>query len=242
MSFKWNSILYLIAGLTVSGMSPREALGSDKSESLWDEAYYQHVEPSVRHGFDATGWSILGAGAVATVVARQHDDGIRQKYGHKKVFSEDLSRFAAIWGSGAVGIGTASAQLYFDYDNGVAHGKALAFTSFNHITMAALVRRGRPHKPDSWTSFPSGHSSSAFATASSLSQSYGLWAAVPLYGAAMVTMAGRVSDDVHWFSDTVAGATLGIFWGRATAFQGDEIKLVPIFNHDSKGLGMTWRF
>jgi membrane-associated phospholipid phosphatase len=61
------------------------------------------------------------------------------------------------------------------------------------------------------TSFPSGHTASAFALATSLAEDIeSPWASVPLYLIASGTAWSRLNDDRHWPSDVAAGALLGI--------------------------------
>lgn len=60
-------------------------------------------------------------------------------------------------------------------------------------------------------SFPSGHTTVAFALAASLSDEiHNRWATLGLYSAASLTAWSRVNDNRHWLSDTIAGAAVGI--------------------------------
>ena len=61
-------------------------------------------------------------------------------------------------------------------------------------------------------SFPSGHSSGAWATATVLAHQYPTYGLVPVlaYGAATAMSYSRVLVGAHWLSDVVAGALLGI--------------------------------
>lgn len=65
-------------------------------------------------------------------------------------------------------------------------------------------------------SFPSGHSATAFALASSISVFYDdpLYLAIPLYSIAGLTAWQRVFAQKHWPSDVLAGALIGTFIGR----------------------------
>jgi membrane-associated phospholipid phosphatase len=66
-------------------------------------------------------------------------------------------------------------------------------------------------------SFPSGHATLAFASATALDRETGAgwvpWVAYPLAG---LVGWSRVRDDLHWTSDVVAGAALGYWVARKT--------------------------
>jgi len=74
------------------------------------------------------------------------------------------------------------------------------------------VNRTRPNGDP--RSFPSGHATASFATAAVLQEHYGWKLGLPMYAAAMYVAAERVTQQKHWPSDVVFGATLGIMSGR----------------------------
>ncbi len=219
------------------------AAETDKS-STWDLGL-DHAKSSLLDGFDGTGWGIISVGVLSTILSHQYDHKVRDAWRDNQKVNKNFSKFGAVWGSGGPGLVIASTQIFLDRPNGLAHSESIFLTSASHISIAALVRRGRPSAPESWTSFPSGHTSSAWATATSLSYAYGWTAAIPAYAAALITMGARISDDRHWLSDTIAGATLGVFWGRATHFHEQNptsISWVPFAAHDGCGLGVRYDF
>jgi undecaprenyl-diphosphatase len=58
--------------------------------------------------------------------------------------------------------------------------------------------------------FPSGHTTMAFAMATSLADDvHPIWAKIGLYGAATGVAVSRVYQEQHWFSDVVGGAVVG---------------------------------
>lgn len=75
-----------------------------------------------------------------------------------------------------------------------------------------LVGRVRPDGSDD-RSFPSGHSATAFLTASLFSKEYGHlspWYSVGAYGMATSTAMLRRMNDHHWMGDVMVGAGIGI--------------------------------
>ncbi|MBV9774359.1 MAG: phosphatase PAP2 family protein [Gemmatimonadetes bacterium] len=79
---------------------------------------------------------------------------------------------------------------------------------------------GRGFGNDSFQSFPSGHTSSAFAAASAFTAEVGRWhpnlklpAGIVLYTAASLVGVSRMYNNKHWASDVLGGAALGTFTG-----------------------------
>lgn len=74
------------------------------------------------------------------------------------------------------------------------------------ITYPDITKKSKAGSP----SFPSGHTSSAFATATSLSLIYSKWyVIVPSYGWAATVGYSRMHLGVHYPSDVLAGAVIG---------------------------------
>lgn len=71
------------------------------------------------------------------------------------------------------------------------------------------VQRTRPDGSDN-SSFPSGHSASAFATTGVLQHHYGWKVGVPATLIAGYVATARVHDDRHYLSDVIFGGAMGI--------------------------------
>jgi len=98
-------------------------------------------------------------------------------------------------------------------------------------------------------SFPSGHSSSAFAIATIIASEYRDKPLVPLlsYSIATLTSLSRVNDDKHWASDVFFGAGIGYFTARAIADIHSNKKerrlvLLPFVNYEYAGVMAGYEF
>jgi membrane-associated phospholipid phosphatase len=94
------------------------------------------------------------------------------------------------------------------------------------FALKTTVRRQRPNGGDR-LSFPSGHASNAFATATVLSRHYGLKTAVSAYTVAGLIAASRMAKNVHHLSDVVFGAAFGYGVGRAVVRRNSRPPTVP---------------
>jgi len=98
-------------------------------------------------------------------------------------------------------------------------GRARPFVSSD--TNPHNYKFGRGFHDDDYTSFPSGHVTTAFAAASAVSQEIGylwphashLWTPVLFTSASLVGVA-RIYEDRHWASDVIAGAAVGTLVSR----------------------------
>ncbi len=220
---------------------------SEKLDQLLDLNYLWHQEfkPTIENSFDNYGQLILGTGTALTILSHQYDGDVYRfnKDDSRKYLSSEVANFGGSLGSGTPGIAIALAQLFFDTPEGIAHAKAIILTATTHISMASIVQRERPSKRNK-LSFPSGHTSSSFATATSLAYSYGYKAGIPAYIAASFVGVSRINENIHWLSDVVAGAALGIYWGRASALNTSKetYTLLPSLSHDYAGLSFHLPF
>ena len=120
------------------------------------------------------------------------------------------------------------------------------------LSLKTALGRRRPNEPDVgvWDfipfsgnqSMPSGHTTVAFAFATSLADDLDpVWAKVGLYGLAVGTGWSRINDNKHWFTDTVGGAIIGITSAKLVSgrWQVFGIQTPGIFVSD-RGTTVSW--
>lgn len=128
-------------------------------------------------------------------------------------------------------------------------GRVLLSLAAAGLTTAALKKvtgRLRPaestdpflFKPfSSHDAFPSGHTTMAFALATSLAEEiHNRWATAALYTAATGTAWSRMNDERHWLSDVLTGAAVGFTAARIIE------RHPPKFLADPHGVRLEWRF
>jgi membrane-associated phospholipid phosphatase len=163
-------------------------------------------------------WLISGGGAAAAT--HPADDSVSRRL-VSSAFAGDLLGPGAFIGSGAVQLGAGAAA----YSIGRIAGSPCTAAVGGDLLRAQLmaeamtfalqysIRRRRPDNGSGF-SFPSGHVSVAFATATVLQQ-FGWKAGASAYALASYVAVSRIQAERHYLSDVVFGAALGIVAGRA---------------------------
>jgi membrane-associated phospholipid phosphatase len=107
-------------------------------------------------------------------------------------------------------------------------------------TIKMSVRRTRPD--GTMYSFPSGHSSVTFASATVLQRNFGWKVGIPAYGVATYVAASRIQEKRHFLSDVAFGAAIGIMAGRTvTVGRGDaRFTLSPLAAPGGGGVSFSW--
>ena len=112
-------------------------------------------------------------------------------------------------------------------------------TALVQVPKVAVGRR----RPDGTRfSFPSGHASISFATATVLQRRLGWKAGVPASAMATYVAASRLSENKHYLSDVVVGAALGIISGRAVTVghgAAGTFALSPLVSPHGAGIAFT---
>ncbi len=190
----------------------------------------------------------LLAGSALTAAATTFDGGTQRLLQSK---AEELGEFGQSAGTfrtvapltlGLFAAGRASTDSRFraaTYDI----AQATLVTGLYTGILKTAAGRTRPDGSDT-NSFPSGHTSNAFAWATVASHHYGPRVGIPAYALASFIGASRIERNKHHLSDVVAGATLGLIVGRTVAREDGEparrqkrFSIVPMTDAQGGGVG-----
>jgi membrane-associated phospholipid phosphatase len=205
------------AGSAVTpGTSPDEGVGADVK--LYFTAPLR---------WDRTDWALFGGTLLAIGVAHHYDTQVRTHF-VKELGSSTSANSKDVQDAlptVAVGLATWAYASFLDDSAGRREAwnmlEAAALGSVTAYALKYSVRRAGPDQtsdPNAWekgggNSFPSWHSTAAFAVGTVLAESGNdeyRWVRRLLgYGLGAATSYERLKHQAHWLSDTVAGAALG---------------------------------
>jgi membrane-associated phospholipid phosphatase len=159
-------------------------------------------------------------GAFATGVATFGDTRTQTYFANHPM--NGLGSAGAVSGGAALAAGGSLALLGLSQSVGGSRFRAAAYDTSQAVLVSSLytfalkstTHRVRPDGSDN-LSFPSGHTSNAFAIATVWSKHYGARAAAPAYLLAGLVGVSRMGIQRHHLSDVVAGAALGYLVGSS---------------------------
>ena len=184
----------------------------------WEEAEWRQA-----------GWASLAVVGTALVVDRPLRDEMRRHSGDS-AFITQVERFGAQYAAGVIG-GFYVAGMLTDDEKSMQvaqDGIAASLIASGLVTPAIKLVSGRSRpradegvyhfKPfsDTNSSFPSGHTTEAFALASVVANHYDdTWVTCTSYSIAGLVGLARTYHHAHFASDVVAGAMIGTLVGKS---------------------------
>lgn len=130
------------------------------------------------------------------------------------------------------------------YRRAIGMFKASAYSTSVTTILKYTVREPRPIDSDWKNSFPSGHSTTAFAFSGYVMAEHGYWYGVPALLLSSFIGYSRINDNMHWLHDVVAGGTIGWVYGWGISRLQNKKKnaedttfVMPIL--DSKVVGLS---
>jgi membrane-associated phospholipid phosphatase len=223
--------LTLPAGLSAQTLAPAPSAPvtaaatqpARTSTNFW--APFTHIPDDLVRFVSADTLKILAIGGVGAATAHRWDGkGIEEAQEHLR---PGLFRTGNIAGGVFVQTGAAfglySVATLAGSDRFAAVGADLVRSQ---ALSQAIVQAGkfatRRSRPDGSNthSLPSGHTASAFATATVLQRHFGWRVGVPAYGFGAYVAASRMSANKHHLSDVLLGAAIGVAAGRTVTIGG----------------------
>jgi membrane-associated phospholipid phosphatase len=202
--------------------------------------FLQQVGGDFKHfpSWDTAAW-LAGGGALALAV-HPADDDLNARLAKHRGFFRAGGHIGSVYVQGGTGIVTYIIGRRIRNEKVKHLGTDLLSSQIvaQAITQAIKisVRRDRPDHSNKH-SFPSGHASSTFASATVLQRHLGWKAALPTYTIASYVAISRMHENRHHLSDVVFGAALGVAAGRTTTRHGRaHWALIPTVGKDAVGL------
>ncbi|MBR3914090.1 MAG: phosphatase PAP2 family protein [Bacteroidales bacterium] len=258
--------------LKVQGSECEILLSKSYLKSYWHSGLTVLGQPL---HYDWKDWTVFGGIATATTLAFVYDDEIFNYI--DKTFtnsqSNTISQYSDIYGEElfivpsialTYGIGAIAKDTRLK-NMSLATLQSFIFAEVASAGIKVLTCRERPDansqqptaNSQSWlgpfatfesTSFVSGHSTRAFALATTVAGFYPekKWIGIVSYSLATMTAVGRVISKEHWTSDVIVGAALGYFIGRGVVKFNEKIgninsvRIEPIATN--YGVGIAVKF
>lgn len=199
--------------------------------------------------FSGSNLKPFAIGLAAAGAGRLFDDAVKNHFqGRAEEFGEAGQSFGGVTVMAPLAL-TAFAAGRFTTDTRFRAatydvGQAFVVTAAYTEILKRAASRTRPDLSNS-KSFPSGHTSNAFALATVVNSHYGKKAGLAAYALAGLVGVSRIERDKHYLSDVVAGAALGVVVGRSVTRKDGEgiagekhFSLGPSFAPSGGGVGI----
>ena len=190
---------------------------------------------------DSARW--LAIGTAAAHVARSEDSSVGVMLARPRLRRPFES--GQLIGSSPIQMGGALTAFTIGRLTGSARTMQVGADLFRAQTVAQLttyamkysIRRTRPD--GTRFSFPSGHTSVTFASATVLQRNFGWKVGIPAYGMAAFVAGSRLQTRRHHLSDVAFGAALGIIAGRTVTVGRGRSRMAVSPGATAGGAGVT---
>jgi membrane-associated phospholipid phosphatase len=230
-TIKTTRVICALLGWAVAGIFPVAGHAADSLLDTTLEDTKLYFTSPLR--WDEEDWLYFGGALIAIGAAHSFDERVRDHFatGSQAILNggEDKNSLRDVAPTVAVIAGTGLYAAFIDDRDGYRETWSLieagAFGGATAEVLGYATGRERPDAtttPNEWgkggDSFPSLHTTVAFAVGTVFAESgndeYRWIRRIIGYGVASATAYVRTSENVHWLSDSVAGAALGIATAR----------------------------
>jgi membrane-associated phospholipid phosphatase len=219
--------------------------GCQNERVLPFKSLFTHTVDNLRQLPSASNAGILALGGAGALFSHPSDQSVTKTFSSSTSLQETLGPGAIIGGMPAqIGAAFATYGLGRAIKNDCVAAvggelvQAQLMAQLLTYSIKGTVRRARPE--GGGFAFPSGHTTSAFASATVLQRHFGWRVGLPAFGAATYVAAQRVQGKRHYLSDVAFGAALGVVAGRTVTMPGGhKMTLGPIATDFGPAAGFT---
>ncbi|MBR6197921.1 MAG: phosphatase PAP2 family protein [Bacteroidaceae bacterium] len=204
--------------------NPKSKLYGDLEMMMASEEAWRKKSTKDEMSMEWTGWTSLVKGAVHAFTQRKYyTDAVLYENRHfsKQDYAVAITPVAATWALKSLGVKSKSSWNRLIVSNSMALAIHVGATQ----ALKHTVKERRPNGEND-QSFPSGHTSLAYMSATILSREYGHlspWVSIGGYGCATATQFMRMRHNSHWVHDTFVGAGIGMMSANLGYFLTDKI-------------------
>lgn len=189
---------------------------------------------------------VLGAGGLAALGAHPYDRRLTDDFHNSQSLDSffeigDTAGGALVQGGVAAGAFLAGRLTHSPKLAELGSDLVRAQIVSGTVTLGLKFAAGRRRPDGSKLSFPSGHTSASFATATVLERHLGWKVGLPAYALATYVGGSRLQANKHFASDVLFGAGVGIAAGRAVTFDHGRkrLSLAPLVVPGGAGIAVV---
>jgi membrane-associated phospholipid phosphatase len=249
---------------TPSHLEPEFLLSTGYLNLLWADTKEIATEPLRWDGDDWRNFALIGGGLAVTAAVIDkpvRDAAQRNRSASSDRFFRRIERFGTKqYGLPVLAGFYAYGEFTDDYNAKTTALDGVSASVISGVATSVLkgvFGRSRPNtgkgphdfRPfNGGASFPSGHTTGAFAFASVIAAHYDSpWVDTTAYGVASLVGLARIQLDAHWASDVVGGALIGGLIGHHLVQFNRDLRekypgVAPILSADGQQLLLSWEF
>lgn len=255
-----------LQGLILIFLLGNNIIGQDSLQYNYLGSYYTDFKSVITSPAraDSKDWLIVGSSVATGIVIYANDVNIRNEFAKlpDQPYQAISTYVAEPFGSGVLSMTGTAIALGIGYLTDDEKLRYVSYQSFKAYLFAgggAFVVKQLTHRmrPSEWNgegnapwlgpyaltgdydSFPSGHTTAAFAIATVWSEGYKEhpWVSYSMYSLATLTGLSRIYDNKHWASDVFFGALFGYWIGHQIMSGPRKWQIYP----STTGVGFTYQ-
>ncbi len=253
----WFISLFLVLFTYKSFASQQPSDGGIQDENFWQGVGRDLASPVTTSASEVL-WPGLGVESVLLLTQSQFSDKIQPQIAREQPLGS-TSNFGNIMGKLVPNALYAGGMLgYYEWSGSslalrraILMFKATLYAGLVTDSLKVITRERRPNGSSDLASFPSGHTTVAFAFASVVGAEHAWYYGVGAYALASFVGFSRMNDNKHYLHDVAAGALIGTVYGLGLYNRDIEkngstkihhVSLVPVVTPDVSYLDVSFDY